>query len=95
MAGSAPRSLSGLAIADQDKRRGFYVKKLLVIAALTLPVAPALADAPKPDALVADGIPAIPDELPVETRPYMEFRTASFMGWNPAMSIWDVWPKRI
>ncbi len=59
------------------------MKKLMLIAALALPVVPAFADAPKPDALVADGLPPIPDELPVQTRPYMEFRTASFAGWHP------------
>ncbi len=59
------------------------MKKLLLIAALSLPGVPALADAPKPDALVADGVPAVPIELTAETRPYMEFRTASFSGWHP------------
>jgi len=59
------------------------VKKLLLLAALTLPAMPILADAPKPEALVADGVPPVPDELPAETRPYMEFRTASFSGWHP------------
>lgn len=36
----------------------------------------------KPAALIADGIPPIPATLAAETRPYMEFRTASFAGWN-------------
>jgi dipeptidyl aminopeptidase/acylaminoacyl peptidase len=44
---------------------------------------PAFADADKPAAIVADGVPPIPDELTVATRPYMEFRTAGFLGWNP------------
>ena len=59
------------------------MKKLLLIAALALPMTPLFADAPKPQALLADGLPSIPDELPVQTRPYMEFRTASFAGWHP------------
>ncbi|MGB5078026.1 MAG: prolyl oligopeptidase family serine peptidase [Sphingorhabdus sp.] len=59
------------------------MKKLLIVATLVLPAAPVFADAPKPEALVADGIPPVPDDLPVETRPYMEFRTASFVGWHP------------
>ena len=59
------------------------MRRLLLIAALALPMAPVSADAPKPDALVADGIPAVPDTLPVETRAYMEFRAASFTGWHP------------
>ena len=59
------------------------MKKLLLVAALALPMTPLFADAPKPGALVADGLPPIPDELPVQTRPYMEFRSASFAGWHP------------
>jgi protease II len=38
---------------------------------------------PKPAALVADGIPAVPVALARQTRPYMEFRTAGFAGWHP------------
>ena len=45
---------------------------------------PALADAPKPEALVADGVPAVPDKTVEETRPYMENRSAGFAGWNVA-----------
>ena len=51
--------------------------------AASLLSAPALAEVEKPAALVADGIPAVPDELAERTRPYMEFRTASLQGWNP------------
>ncbi len=38
----------------------------------------------KPAALISDGVPVIPAALAAETRPYMEFRTASFGGWNAA-----------
>ena len=41
----------------------------------------------KPAALVADGIPEVPAELAAQTRPYMEFRTASFLGWQPAVDL--------
>ena len=44
----------------------------------------AIAEVPKAAALTADGIPAVPDELAARTRPYMEFRTAGFAGWNAA-----------
>jgi len=61
----------------------------LLAAALILPIVPAAAQqgaAPavvaRPDALVADGIPAVPADLAARTRPYMEFRTAGFAGWN-------------
>ena len=62
----------------------------LVAVALAAPVTVALAQAPqpqavvpKPAALVVDGIPPVPAELAARTRPYMEFRTASFVGWHP------------
>ena len=61
----------------------------LAIALLALPLTAAFAQentAPpaveKPAALVADGIPPVPAELASQTRPYMEFRTAGFAGWN-------------
>ena len=37
------------------------MKKMALLLTLALPAVPAFADAPKPDALVADGIPAVPD----------------------------------
>jgi dipeptidyl aminopeptidase/acylaminoacyl peptidase len=55
----------------------------LSLSASLLPLAGAHADAEKPAALIADGIPAVPDSIVAETRPYMEFRTAAFVGWNP------------
>ena len=42
------------------------------------------ASVPTPAALVSDDIPAVPLALRDATQPYMEFRTASFQGWNPA-----------
>ncbi len=39
--------------------------------------------APKPTALVADQVPAIPLKVVSDTRPYMEFRTARFVDWDP------------
>jgi len=61
-------------------RHSLFLTAALSAAALAVP---ALADADKPAAIVADGIPPIPDDLTVATRPYMEFRTAGFLGWNP------------
>ncbi|MEP3224826.1 MAG: prolyl oligopeptidase family serine peptidase [Parasphingorhabdus sp.] len=37
----------------------------------------------KPAALVADQIPDIPVSIVEQTRPYMEFRTAGFVDWDP------------
>ena len=63
--------------------------KLLAAALIIMP--PALVSAqsgtaptaaPKPAALTADGIPPVPLELAQRTRPYMEFRSAGFAGWN-------------
>lgn len=63
--------------------------KLLAAAFVILPVSlvsaqsgTAPAAAPKPAALTADGIPPVPLELAQRTRPYMEFRSAGFSGWN-------------
>ncbi len=55
----------------------------LLLAALASTTAPALADVPKPAALTADGVPAIPDALMAETRPYLEGRSAAVVDWNP------------
>ncbi len=54
----------------------------LPAAALAQDQAPPPAAMERPAALVADGIPAVPAELADRTRPYMEFRTAGFAGWN-------------
>ncbi len=40
--------------------------------------------AAKPAAIEADGVPAVPVQLVEATRPYMEFRTASFVDWDPS-----------
>jgi hypothetical protein len=54
-----------------------------IVAAVVIPCAIANAAAAKPAALVVDGMPPIPDSIPVETRPYMEYRTARLTSWNP------------
>ena len=56
---------------------------LAAATALAAPASLALADVPKPAAIVADGVPAVPDALAETTRPYMEFRTAGLQAWNP------------
>ena len=58
------------------------MKRFILAAALI--ATPAFADMPKPAAIVADGAPAVPVALAAKTRAYMEFRTASFSGWNVA-----------
>lgn len=66
------------------------MRYLATLAALALPLTPTLAQEaakpavePKPAALVADGVPEVPAELTAATRPYMENRGASFVGWHP------------
>jgi poly(3-hydroxybutyrate) depolymerase len=57
----------------------------LALAVAVAPLAAQSGDSPaveKPAALVADGIPPVPAALAQQTRPYMEFRTAGFAGWN-------------
>jgi dipeptidyl aminopeptidase/acylaminoacyl peptidase len=64
-----------------------HVAPLVVASACTLAAfaqsgaAPAAVE--KPAALVAEGIPQVPKALAERTRPYLEFRTASFASWNP------------
>lgn len=58
------------------------MKTILLAAAALLPVAPAHAEAPKPAALVADGIPPVPDTIPADMRAYAEYRTAAVQGWD-------------
>jgi dipeptidyl aminopeptidase/acylaminoacyl peptidase len=60
------------------------MRVFLILWAVLLTLAPAYAEVAKPAALVADGIPPVPDQLVAATRPYMEFRTAGFAGWNAA-----------
>jgi dipeptidyl aminopeptidase/acylaminoacyl peptidase len=47
------------------------------------PEAPAQPAVPPPAAMLADGVPPIPLSLVADTRPYLEYRTASFAGWHP------------
>lgn len=63
----------------------------LLLLSLALPAAVALAQPVEalesgtvtlPAGLVADGVPPVPPELAERTRPYMEFRSAGFGGWN-------------
>lgn len=61
---------------------------LLAASALALTAYPAFAQsaepaAAKPAALIADGAPPVPQTLVDQTRPYMEFRTAAFVDWDP------------
>ena len=58
------------------------MKPILLAAAALLPIASAYAEMPKPAALVADGIPPVPDQIPDRMRPYSEYRAASVQGWN-------------
>lgn len=57
-----------------------------VLLAATMLAGAAHAQAPaisKPAAITADGIPALPETLRAATQPYLEFRTAGVLGWNP------------
>jgi len=62
-----------------------WLAGMLVAAATIALPGPALAEdiAPRPAALVSDQIPAVPLAMVERTRPYMEYRTASFVDWDP------------
>lgn len=59
---------------------------ILIASVLALPAfaqgAPEASITP-PAAIVADGIPKVPERLRAATQPYLEFRTALVQGWNP------------
>ncbi len=62
------------------------MKRIAATALLTLASTAIAQDQPivaPPAAIVADGIPPVPQALADETRPYMESRSAGFAGWNP------------
>lgn len=56
----------------------------LAIAALFSATTAVSQTAEKPAAIVVDGVPPVPAELAAATRPYMEYRTATFLGWHPS-----------
>jgi dipeptidyl aminopeptidase/acylaminoacyl peptidase len=64
-------------------RENMRIRLALLAAACLLAPPVSAADVEKPAALVADGIPPVPEALTETTRPYMEFRTATLQGWNP------------
>jgi dipeptidyl aminopeptidase/acylaminoacyl peptidase len=59
----------------------------VLVVACTLPAVAQNGSLPqaveKPAALLAEGIPPVPKALADRTRPYLEFRTASFASWHP------------
>ena len=59
------------------------IRLALAATVLSIPAA-GLAEVAKPAALTAVNVPPVPDELAAASRPYMEFRTAGFAGWNAA-----------
>ena len=61
------------------------ISRLTLSAVLALASASAaLAEVPRPAAIVADGLPPVPDDLADATLPYLQARRAAFMGWNAA-----------
>lgn len=56
------------------------IKRMAIAAALLA----ATAAAQTPSNLVVEGVPVFPQSIVDKTRPYLEFRTATFQSWNPA-----------
>lgn len=57
------------------------MRRILCLIACLIPAA-ANAEDLKPAAMIVEGVPPIPETLVNDTRPYLEYRTASFQGWN-------------
>ncbi len=64
---------------------GKWLAGILAAATMIAGHGPVLAKdaAPEPAALTADQIPAVPLAMVERTQPYMEYRTASFVDWDP------------
>ena len=62
--------------------RSLALGALATALSTTALTAPAIAQVAKPAELTASGMPDIPSELPEKTRPYLEYRTAGFGGWD-------------
>lgn len=56
----------------------------IFVLALMSAAAAAYAAVAVPASVTADGVPTIPDETAAATRPYLEARSAQFLGWDPA-----------
>jgi dipeptidyl aminopeptidase/acylaminoacyl peptidase len=56
----------------------------IAIAAAVLLASAASAEVPKPAAITVENVPPVSDELAQATRPYLEYRTAAFLGWDPS-----------
>lgn len=54
-----------------------------LLAASLVAAPPASAQVAPPAAIVADGLPTVPQSLVAETQPYLQARRAAFLGWNP------------
>lgn len=59
------------------------IPALAALVAASLPAVPALAQVAPPAAIVADGLPTVPQSLVAATQPYLQSRRAAFLGWNP------------
>lgn len=59
------------------------MRNSVVWGTLAVIAAPALAQTAPPAEIAAEGVDAIPAEVVEGTKPYLEYRTAAFQGWNP------------
>ena len=70
--------------APQFRVLGLTRLCLSSLGALSLLASPAYAQVAKPAAIVADGLPPVPEDLAAATLPYLESRRAQFLGWQEA-----------
>jgi dipeptidyl aminopeptidase/acylaminoacyl peptidase len=57
--------------------------RIPVLAFLLLASAATAQNVPVPAAITAEGVPAIPKALAAAVQPYLDYRAASFQGWDP------------
>ncbi|HBK45334.1 MAG TPA: S9 family peptidase, partial [Xanthomonadaceae bacterium] len=64
--------------------RSFIARALALGLSLTVGGAVAAETTGRPEALRADGVPELPQALVDATAPYLQSRSATFMGWSAA-----------
>lgn len=62
----------------------FLAPLLLSSIAALAPTSVTAQNAPRPAAMQMQNVPQVPASLAAATRPYLEYRTANFLGWNAA-----------
>jgi dipeptidyl aminopeptidase/acylaminoacyl peptidase len=59
-----------------------HKRAMALIALALIPTSVVAADMARPEAMVVDGAPPVPESLARQVSPYLQARSATFLGWN-------------